>query len=53
MRCEYCWYEKALPRKPYHQSLLLNHDGSFRRLNSLPRSVKLTNVFFEYDLIIL
>ncbi len=52
IRPEDGWYEITLPWTPGYQPLLSNHDGSLRRLNSLLRKLKQTDMLPEYDAVI-
>ena len=51
-RSEEGWYETALPWKGNHPPLPSNHDGSVRRLNSLLRKLRRTDMLSEYDAVI-
>ena len=46
------WYETALPWKGSHPELPNNYDGSLRRLNSLTRKLRRSNMLQDYDRII-
>ena len=45
-------YETSLPWKPGQQPLLSNREGSLRRLNSLLRKLKQTDMLPQYDAVI-
>ena len=46
------WYETALPWKGNHPELPNNCDGNLRRLNSLTRKLRRSNMLQDYDAII-
>ena len=46
------WYETSLPWRPNHPPLRSNHNGSLKRLNSLVRKLKRTEMLADYDAII-
>ena len=51
-RSEEGWYETALPWKGNHPPLPTNREGSVRRLNSLVRKLRRTDMLPEYDAVI-
>ena len=51
-RSEEGWYETCLPWKGNHPPLPSNHDGSVRRLNSLLRKLRRTDMLAEYDAVV-
>ena len=46
------WYETSLPWKGNHPPLPSNREGSIRRLNSLLRKLRKTDMLNEYDAVI-